>query len=147
MSKYSTNQTKFKDPETLISALVEMGFNREDIEFHESPAQLYDYTGKATHYTDAAGDKANIVIRKGPFNRVMGSGASNDFGFRLQADGTYSAFISQYDSHFLTPAYMGKLTAAYTRTQYQKLAAKQGLRFAGYGPKKNGKTDMLFVKA
>ena len=146
MSKYSTNQTKFKDPETLITALIEMGFSSEDIELHETPVQLFDYTGKATHYTDEAGDKANIVIRKGPFNRVMGSGASNDFGFRLQANGTYSAFISQYDSSYLTPAYMGKLTAAYTRIQYQKLAAKQRLRYLGT-VKKNGKSEMLFGKA
>lgn len=146
MSAYSTNQTQFKNSEFLICALIEMGFTREQIEVNETPKQLFDFQGRKTHYTDVNGDKAEIVIRRSAVNRVLSSGASNDLGFKRQADGTFGALISEYDSSFANKQWLGKLTAAYARTAIIDKAKKQGLRFAGT-VKQNGKTQLQFVKA
>jgi hypothetical protein len=146
MSEYSTNKTIFKDASLLVAALVEMGFPLEEIEQNADAKQLFDYHGKATHYTDAAGDKAEIVIRRQSVNRHLSSGASNDIGFKRQPDGTYAGIISAYDSNFANTAWMGRLTAAYTRKAIIQKATKQGLRVLG-SVKVNGKTQFLIAKA
>src|ERR1700735_1513398 len=93
MSKYSTNVTQFKEAELLVSALIEMGFTREQIEVNQTAKQLYDYHGRATKYLDATGDKAEIIIRR----QHVGS-AANDIGFRRNENGRFEAIISAFDS-------------------------------------------------
>ncbi len=146
MSEYSTNKTIFKDASLLIAALIEMGFDASEIEHSDSAKQLFDYHGHATKYTDVNGDKAEIIIRRNHVNARLSSGASNDIGFKRQPDGTYAGVISAYDSNFANSAWLGKLTAAYSRKAIVQRATKQGLRFVGTS-QQNGKTQLQFVKA
>jgi hypothetical protein len=146
MSAYSTNQTQFKDAKCLIAALIEMGFNENEIEFHEIASQLIDFQGRPTHYTDVNGDKAEIVIRRTAINRVITGGASNDLGFKRNADGSFDALISAYDSSRINAQWLGKLTGTYARIAIVEKAKKQGLRFIGT-TKQNGKTQLQFIKA
>jgi len=141
MSAYSTNTTQFKDCKLLLAALAELGFTSDMVEVHETGKQLFDYHGRATHYTDEAGDKAHVIIR-----RQFVGGAANDIGFRKGSDGHYEALLSAYDrSCGYNEAWLGKLSAAYARTAIMQKAQKQGLRFAGTVKLPNGKTQMRFL--
>lgn len=144
MSEYHLQTTEFNDEECLVDALVDIGYKREVIEVHDQPTQLLDYMGRPTHYVEKSGDKANIIIRR----RNIGYGSANDLGFRRNADGTISAFISDFDSASNHWGYQGdrflKLKDAYAERKTMKTAAKQGFKFLG---KKvvNGKTRLQFL--
>lgn len=86
MSHFTDIQLQFKNKNILLEALVEMGWRMECIEVHDTPANLYGYQG------DMRQDTANIIIRR----KNVGA-MSNDIGFRLNPDGTYTAIISEYD--------------------------------------------------
>ena len=142
MSAYSTNVTQFRDRELLLCALDELGFDASKVEVNETAQQLFDYHGRATTYTDIDGDKAEIIIR-----RTYVGQSANDIGFRKTANGTYEAILSQFDrSQGYNDGWVGLLSASYARHGLIKKASKQGLRHAG-NVQKNGKTEMLFVKA
>ena len=135
MSAYSTNKTLFKDKACLLAALAEMGFDSSKVEVHEKATNLHGYQG------DVRADVAEIIIRR----KYVG-GASNDMGFKKNADGTYGAIISEYDSRRYNAAWLGKLSAAYARNGIIEKAKRLGLRPAGT-IKKDGKTQLAFVRA
>jgi hypothetical protein len=87
MSHFVECQTQFRDPQAPIAALVDCGFERSVIEVHEQAVPLIGYQG------DARSQNAHIVIRR----QHVGSGA-NDVGWEKQPDGTYTAWISEFDS-------------------------------------------------
>lgn len=61
------------------------------VEVHDAPVALIGYDGKP-RVLDGREVRAEIVIRQ----RHLWS-AANDIGFARQADGTYLAYISEYD--------------------------------------------------
>jgi Protein of unknown function (DUF1257) len=85
MSAYLTLLTPMTDPECLLAALAELGFDEEKVEVHSKPVQLVGYAG------DRRAQLANIVIR-----RQHVGGASNDVGFLATPTG-YQAVVSDYD--------------------------------------------------
>lgn len=87
MSHFLECRTEFRDPDALIAALVECGFDPSVIEQHQEAVPLYGYQG------DERSQKAHIVIRKAH----IGTGA-NDVGWERQPDGTYRAWISEFDA-------------------------------------------------
>ena len=87
MSHFVECQTEFRDPHALVAALIECGFQESQIEVHQEAVPLYGYQG------DQRAQKAHIVIRR----QHVGS-AANDVGWEKQPDGTYRAWISEYDS-------------------------------------------------
>lgn len=140
MSEYRKSTTNCKDLDCLLDALVEMGYKRENIEVHDVPQQLYDFTGKATHYTDRNGDKANVIVR-----RQFVGGAANDLGFKLNPETkTYDAIISNYDSHKHNKSWLAGLKTNYSEKNLIKTCKKQGFKYLG---KKmvNGKVQMQWM--
>ena len=87
MSHFVECQTEFRDPEALVAALVECGFQEAQIEVHEEAVSLYGYRG------DVRPQKAHLVVRR----HHVGSGA-NDVGWERQPDGAYRAWISEFDA-------------------------------------------------
>ena len=87
MSHFVECETTFRDPDALVTALVECGFNESQIEVHEEAVPLFGYLG------DERPQKAHIVIRK----QHIGNGA-NDVGWEKQPDGSFTAWISEFDS-------------------------------------------------
>jgi len=87
MSHFVECQTEFKDPDALVAALIDCGFDADQIEIHAEPTQLFGYQG------DARPQQAHIVIRR----QHIATGA-NDVGWERQEDGSYKAWISEYDS-------------------------------------------------
>jgi hypothetical protein len=147
MSKYSENTTQFKDTDCLVQALIDMGFDKSEIELHEKGDYLKDYHGRRTKYLNGSDyDTAEIIIRQGAVNRRLSSGASNDLGFKKNANGTYSAIISAYDSSFVNAEWMGKLKTNYAENGIKKQAKRVGLRYVST-TSVNGKRQVIFAKA
>jgi hypothetical protein len=86
VSHFTHIAMEFKDQTSLVEALIEMGFTREQIEIHETATNLYGYQG------DKRSDRANLIIRR----QHVGT-ASNDIGFVKGANGSFTAIISDYD--------------------------------------------------
>lgn len=127
MSEYRKSTTNCKDKECLIDALVEMGYKREHIETHDVAQQLFDFRGNKTRYTDASGDKANIIVR-----RQHVGGAANDLGFKFNTEtGTYDAIISAYDSGKHNAKWLAGLKTNYSEKNLIKTAKKQGFKYLG----------------
>jgi hypothetical protein len=103
MSHYVECQPGFKDREALIAALVAAGFERSQIEAHEQAVPLYGYRG------DERPQRAHVVIRRqhvGP--------AANDVGWERLPDGSYRAWISEYDArHRFDAALQNKIKQEY----------------------------------
>ena len=137
MSEYHEQKTQYKDRDCLVAALGEQGY--DTVEVHEIAQQLFDFQGRATHYTNTEGDKANVIVRR----HVIG-GAANDLGFAKQADGTYSAIVSEFDTHKHNADWMKSLKRHYTEKADMKLAKKNGLQFLGRKVV-NGKIQLQFL--
>lgn len=139
MSEYAGYKTQYNDRECLVAALNDMGYTT--VEVNDIPQQLYDYHGSATHYLDANGDKAEVIVR-----RQYVGGAANDLGFKKQADGTYSAIISRYDSGKHGTQWMSGLKKNYAERRTAKEAKRQGLKLHSRTVV-NGKTVIKYLKA
>jgi len=123
MSAYAEYRTQIKDEEALIAALCKLtnrvgeSIRREWIERHEQPVTLEDYRGQPRP------ERAEIRIP----NRYVG-GAANDIGFQRQADGTFTAIISEYDRRHYDRAWLDKLAVEYGRELINRNAKKLGYR-------------------
>lgn len=142
MSKYAEAKTNIKDPECLIKALADNGY--AVVEDHTgNPQNLVDYCGHHTQYLQpGVDDTADIIIR-----RRYVPGASNDIGYKKQADGTYSAIISQYDSSRHGAKWQNGVKVSYQKHNIQKAAARTGQRVIQTGKKlANGNLQYIFAK-
>ena len=103
MSHFVECQTEFRDPQALIAALTECGFEESQIEVHEQPVALYGYQG------DERPQRAHIVIRRHHVGQ-----AANDVGWERMSDGTYRAWISEYDArHRFNPETQNRIKQEY----------------------------------
>ena len=116
ISHFVDIHSQFKDRNCLLAALLEMGWTIDQLEVHNSPQYLYGYKG------DRRNDIANIIIRK---NNV--GIASNDIGFRLEIDGTYTAIISEYDRSKYSDDWLNKLKQSYSVQVTLKQAKLKGM--------------------
>jgi hypothetical protein len=122
MSHYSEVQIEFRDGAALVAALGRLGFQGK-VEVHQAPQALYGYQG------DRRAQQAHIIIRK----RHVGT-ASNDIGFEHQADGSYRAWISEFDQTWKSGGtrydgvWLGKLKQAYGIEKAKAEAKKKGYR-------------------
>ena len=115
MSHFVECQTEFRDPIALVAALIECGFSEDQIEVHSEAVPLYGYQG------DVRPQQAHIVIRR----QHVGSGA-NDVGWERQPDGTYRAWISEYDGrHRFNSAMQNRVKQEYA---YQVITRQQRAR-------------------
>jgi hypothetical protein len=118
MSHYSEVQIEFKDRAALVAALERLGFQGK-LEVYQEAKSLYGYQG------DLREQEAHIIIRRqhvGP--------AANDIGFQRQSDGTYRAWVSEFDQrqNAYGDAWLGKLKQAYGVEKARAEAKKRGYR-------------------
>ena len=109
MSHFVECQTEFRDPEALVAALVECGFQEAQIEVHDEATALYGYQG------DVRAQQAHLVIRR----QHVGSGA-NDVGWERQPDGAYRTWISEFDAG-VGPFNHRQATARFNQTMQNKI--------------------------
>jgi hypothetical protein len=140
-SEYAQYEGDYADRECLVEALTQQGYAREQIEVHDQPQQLFDYHGHATHYLDATGDMAEVIVRR----RYVG-GAANDLGFRKQTDGKYAPIISAYDSSKHNTKWLTGLKDRYHEAVVTKQAKKMGLKLKSRQVV-NGKVVVKYLKA
>jgi hypothetical protein len=115
MSHFVECRTEFRDPQALVAALVECGFHESQIEIHDQAVPLFGYQG------DERPQKAHIVIR-----RQHVSQAANDVGWERQTDGTYRAWISEYDGrHRFNAQMQNRIKQEYA---YQVVSRQQRAR-------------------
>jgi hypothetical protein len=108
----------YSDQQCLVEALKEMGYHPQ---VSEKPQHLEGYHG------DKRTQTAEIII---PRKQV--GGASNDVGFKRNADGTFTAIISDYDkSSNFNMAKQKELKRLYTEKHAMKQAKANGLKFVG----------------
>ena len=90
ISHFTEISLEIRDKEALLAALTEMGYDGK-VEVHDAPVVLIGYDGnpRVLRHDNV---RAEIVIRRQHLWR-----AANDIGFARQADGTYTAYISEYD--------------------------------------------------
>lgn len=140
MSKFHRTQTQYKDRDCLVAALGEMGYT--DVEVNEIAKSLYDYHGNKTTYLDAAGDKAEVIVRR----QHIGSYA-NDLGFKFNPETkTYDAIISEYDSNKHNSTWVGHLTAKYAEKRAMKTVKALGFTLKTKPVSKNGKLCLEVVR-
>ena len=134
MSAYSQMQTQITDADILKECLKEKGYG--NVEHHQTAQQLVGYHGDNRKQT------AEIIIR-----RKHISSASNDIGFKKQADGTYGAIISDYDKIKHTDHWMTDLKKMYAEKKTMKQAKISGLKLISKKVSTNGSCKLNFVKA
>lgn len=116
MSAYNEIDTQYTDQQCLVEALQEMGYKPQ---VHEKAEKLEGYHG------DKRTQTAEIII---PRHQV--GGASNDVGFKRNADGTFTAIVSDFDKsgNFGTKKQQ-QLKKIYAEKMAMKQARAKGLRF------------------
>ena len=87
MSEYCDVQTEFRNEDALVCALIDMGkWTAEMIERRVEGAHLFGVSG------DQREQRAHIIIRREHVGRL-----ANDLGWERNADGTYTAHVSEWE--------------------------------------------------
>lgn len=127
MSHFAELQVEYRaqNESSFVAALEEV-FGKGNVEVHERPVGLFGVEGRdRSKLKPASADYApecHIVIRR----KNVGS-AANDIGFRRLEDGTYSAYISEYDQvRNFGPERQGQLLQAYGVRVSEKQLSSQG---------------------
>ena len=128
MSRFCTVLTSFQDGKALVDALVEMGWNINQIEIHHEPQHLFGYKG------DRREEKANIIIRR----KNVGED-SNDIGFAKGEDGSYATIISEYDANQYNEQWIGKLKGSYAFHKIKREQENRGRKVVRSRCRKTGK--------
>jgi hypothetical protein len=113
MSHFTCIKTQIKHQDALVKALADVGF--KTVEVHDTAQHLHGYQG------DVRPQTAEVIIRRqhiGP--------ASNDIGFKRQADGNFEAIISGYDRRTYSQQWLNGLTQRYGYHALMATAPEQG---------------------
>ncbi len=132
MSHYTSVKTTYKSLSDLVAALCLCGFTEEQIELSEENDMTLIGYDNAHRIIDGQVVKAALRIHRRHVGR-----ASNDIGYVKQADGTYSAIISNYDKRKY-----GKSWQDSVKREYNARIATRQLQRKGYKVNviRNGKT-------
>lgn len=136
MSHYSEMKVNYKQKfESDFVSSLEDHFGKGTVTVSEDGEAMYGYQGdnrseKAKTSSDYA-PKCHIIIRK----KHVGS-ASNDIGYYRLEDGSYKAYISDYDKGVFKQEYQDKVAKNYA----EKVATKQ-LKSSGYTVKRSVTSD------
>ena len=113
MSHFTSIKTQIKQVEPLLQALADLGFKA--VEVHETAQNLFGFRG------DVRSQVAEVIIRR----QYVGA-ASNDIGFKQQADGSFEAIISDYDRQIYSQQWLNQLTQRYGYHALMTTAPEQG---------------------
>lgn len=134
MSRYKEYPTQMKHRETLVRALVSMGFPLEHIEVHDDPKNLYGFHG------DMRDEKAHVIIRR----QHVGE-SSNDLGFLKTPEG-FQVVISDFDrGQYFSPEWLGKLQVAYAKDAVTRRFGAEGFKVVST-TEKDGATRLVLQR-
>lgn len=142
MSHYTEVEVEFDGDhiEEMIASLEEI-FGKGHVEYHKDGVPLMGYQGDdRSKLKPGNGNYAppcEVVIR-----RKHVGGASNDVGFKLQQNGKFKGYISDYDSGY----HFGKEKQNKVASSYALSVGEKMLRAKGYGQIERIKMDDGSVK-
>ncbi len=118
MSKYDSFQTNLTEEAPLIGALEALGY---PVEVHAEATPLFGYHG------DERPERANIIIRRNHLDC-----ASNDIGFARDAQGRFSAILSEYDRSIgFDQKWLNRVHQRYKEQRTLAMARQRGYVFRG----------------
>jgi hypothetical protein len=118
MSKYEELATVLTEEQYLVEALEQLGYKPE---VHKGGAALCGYLG------DERPEKAHVIVRRQQLNS-----ASNDIGFARDAQGQFSAVVSDYDRGIgFDQGWVGRVAQVYKECQTMAVAKSRGYVFLG----------------
>lgn len=100
MSHFSRINTKIVDQDALVKALADVGYSR--VRVHEQAVPLEGFLG------DGREQRAHVVVPRREVGRL-----SNDLGFERTVDGTFRAWISDFDARKHDGRWLDTLTHRY----------------------------------
>ncbi len=130
MSHFTKLRTRIIDADGLMKALADVGFR--EVEAHETAQHLYGYQG------DVRPQTAEVIIRR----KYVGP-ASNDIGFKRQADGTFEAVVSGYDRRKYSQAWLDRLTQRYAYHATCAKLADQGFSLVSEEKQVDGRIHLV----
>jgi hypothetical protein len=132
MSMYATVATEIRDKDALVEALkaLQPGWK---VEVYAKAMPLYGYRG------DQRIQVAEVIVRRASVGSV-----SNDIGFKLQADGTYAAIISDFDRNSMhyDEAWLGKLKQRYAVSVTKKYQISKGYKLVSEKVREDGCVEL-----
>lgn len=137
MSHFTEMKCKFlvANEKELVAAL-EAQFGEGKVEVHKDGADLYGYRGdnrgKVSAHSPDYAPPCHIIIRR----KNVGSSA-NDIGYRRMEDGTYRAYISEYDQR----STFKKDKRDAVEQDYATRVAEKALKKKGYTLKRTVEKD------
>ena len=120
MSAYQNHETQFTDQQCLVEVLQEEGY---EVQVNAVAQPLEGYHG------DKRAQTAEIILPRRSVNKFSG-GASNDIGFKKQADGTFKAIVSDYDHGVHGEGWRHKIAQKYAEKKATSLAKAHGASFS-----------------
>jgi hypothetical protein len=128
MSHYCTMDVIFKvEFEQDLVEVLEAQFGKGHIEVHEEPKPLFGFQGDNRALANKNGPDyappCDIIIRREYVGR-----ASNDIGFKRMQDGTFKAYVSEFDSYSNYP----KKKQEQTAKEYSLRVTEKTLRSDGW---------------
>jgi len=130
MSHFTVIRTKLVDREALIKSLQDLGF--KEVEVHDTAQHLYGYQG------DQRSQTAEVIIRR----RYIGR-ASNDIGFKLDQNGTYTAVISEYDRSKYGQEWLNQLSQRYAYQVARSKLTQQGFNLVSEETQQDGRIHLV----
>ena len=134
MSHFTVVKTKLIDRQALVKALNDLGF--KNIELHDAAQHLYGYRG------DQRAQTAEVIIRRKYIGR-----ASNDIGFKLSQDGTYTAVISEYDRSKYGQEWLNRLSQRYAYHIARSKLTEQGFDLVSEETEQDGRIHLVLRRA
>jgi hypothetical protein len=132
MSAYREQKTSINDAGCLMAALQAKGFTPVR---HATAVALVGYQG------DERKQVAEIVIPRQQVGR-----ASNDLGFKKQANGAYAAIISDYDRNIYDETWLKDVKIRALEAKAVKIATQQDAVQTSRTVLPNGKVRLQFTK-
>ena len=130
MSHFSTIKTQISDVPALVTALSDVGYTQ--VEVYQEAQNLYGYRG------DKRPQTAEVIVRR----NFIGH-ASNDIGFKRQADGNFEAIISDYDRHEHSALWLNQLCQRYAYHVTRSRLAEQGFALLTEEEQTDGRIHLL----
>ncbi|MBL7497507.1 DUF1257 domain-containing protein [Frankia sp. CNm7] len=133
MSHFTQLRTKITELEHLVAALADVGY--ATVETHDEARPLRGYQG------DRRRQRAHVIVRR----QHVGA-ASNDLGFERQEDGTFRAWISEYDVRELGAGWLGRVEARYAYHATRATLARQGFSVAREETDRDGTVRLVLTR-
>ena len=123
MSQFCEIETQFKDLKELSAALEQMQPDWK-LEITEMGLPLMGYRGDNRSILEKSDPNYAPLCQIKISKKCVGT-SSNDIGFCQNADGTISAYISDYDKNHYNKTWLNKLKQSYNEKVLCKMALSQ----------------------